>query len=141
VAVYDGRTVFGGTPARLVNDFFGLDPNLRTGITLAAGDFDADGFADIAVAAGVGGGPAVAVFSGKALLRNETVRLAEFVQGDAADRNGARVAVRDLNGDGRADLVGGGGGRVRGYLGSSLVGGGNPAAAFDLDPAAGIVVG
>ena len=140
VAVYDGKTLLAGKLTPLAADFFAFDSGLRSGLTVAAGDFDGDGFADLSVTPGVGGGPAVAVFSGKELTANRPTRLANFAQGDIADRNGARSSVRDINGDGEADLVVAGGGRVRGYLGSSLVPG-NPVLAFDLDPAAAAAAG
>ncbi len=102
---------------------------------MAAGDFNADGFADLVVTPNAGAGPTVAVFSGKELTANRPTPLATFTQGDAADRNGARATVRDIDADGKADLVVAAGGRVRGYLGKSLVPG-TPVAAFDLDSAA-----
>ncbi len=144
VAVYDGKSLLAGKPAPLAADFFAFDSSLRTGLTVAAGDFNTDGFADLAVTPSAGGGPVVAVFSGKELTAGRATTLAVFAQGDGADRTGARSTSRDINGDGKADLVVAAGGRVRGYLGSSLVSA-TPAVAFDLDPtaaaAAGVLVG
>ncbi|HEX4612698.1 MAG TPA: FG-GAP-like repeat-containing protein, partial [Urbifossiella sp.] len=59
VAVYDGRTVSGGTPARLVPDFFALDPTLRSGVFITAADLNGDGYADLAYGTGATGGPRI----------------------------------------------------------------------------------
>ncbi|MDB5314045.1 MAG: hypothetical protein JWO38_8247 [Gemmataceae bacterium] len=73
VAIFDGRTVLGGSPTRLVNDFFafpGADATtLRNGVFVAAGDFEGDGLADLAFGGGPGGGPRVVVLSGSLVGR------------------------------------------------------------------------
>ena len=144
VAIYDGKSLLAGKPAPLAGDFFAFDSGLRAGLTVSAGDFNNDGFADLAITPNVGAGPVVAVFSGKELTANRPTQLALFVQGDGASLTGATSSSRDIDGDGKADLLVAAGGRVRGYLGRNLVPG-TPVAAFDLDPAAaaaaGIVVG
>ncbi len=52
-----------------------------------------------------------------------------------------RVAVKNLDGDNRADLVvgsgSGAGSRVTGYLGKNIAASGTPAAQFDFDALAG----
>ena len=57
---------------------------------------------------------------------------------------GARVAAKDFDGDGRADVaVGSGAGspsRVRLYAGKDFAGGGEPGTHQDLDPLAGAVL-
>src|SRR6185312_604877 len=50
-------------------NFFGIgDPNFRGGARSAAGDVNADGVADMAVAAGFQGGPRIALFDGKTVF-------------------------------------------------------------------------
>jgi hypothetical protein len=52
------------------------------------------------------------------------------------------VAVKDLDGDGRADLVTAAGGRVVGYAGRVVADGGQPAEnEWDLGDLAGVYVG
>jgi subtilisin family serine protease len=105
VAGYDGLTL-GPAPRRLFNDFFAFDPNLRDGVFLAAGAMNADGFADLVIGAGAGGGPRVRVLSGQQLLANVQAPLADFFAGDPRGRAGVRVAVKHGDpGSPFADLV------------------------------------
>jgi hypothetical protein len=99
----------------LIANFFGInDPNFRGGARAAAGDINGDGFADVAVAAGFDGGPRVSVYDGKSLAAGKQVNLFNdlfiFDGPDATTlRNGAFIAIGDVNGDGFGDLIGGGG--------------------------------
>src|SRR5207248_1324751 len=74
------------------------------GVSVAAGDINADGFDDIIAGAGAGGGPNVIVFSGKdgSLLRN-------FFAYDSAFTGGVTVAAGDVDGDGRFEIITGAG--------------------------------
>ena len=153
VAVFEGKSVLAGAPVRLVSDFFafpGSDAtNLRNGAFVAAGDVDGDGFAELVFGGGPGGAPRVFILSG-ALVSTGQVDAAQaapvanfFVGGNPDDRGGARVAVTNRDGDGRADVaVGSGAGRpakVRVYLGKDFGGGGEPPA-LELEPFGGAVL-
>jgi Matrixin/FG-GAP-like repeat/FG-GAP repeat len=98
IHVYDGRT------GELMRQFFAYDPHFTGGCYVAAGDVNGDGFADIVIGADAGGGPNVAVFSG----RDNTV-LQDFFAYDMHFTGGVRVAVGDVNGDGYGDLICGAG--------------------------------
>ena len=117
-----------GSPARL--NFFAFDPSFTGGVTLAPADVNGDGFPDIVVGAGPGGGPRVSAFSGAGMMRGEATRVVDFFAGDPNRRGGARVAVKNLDGDNLGDLVvgagAGAGSSVTGYAGKTLVGNPTP---------------
>ena len=135
----------GKLPPKLTGDFFVFEQTLRNGVFVGVGDVNADGFADIVVGGGPGGGPRVQAISGKDLLApasKQTV-VGNFFVGDPANRDGVRLAVKDLDGDANADLVVGLGSagtpQVRAFAGkdcAATVAGPAPTAiaALDLNP-------
>jgi hypothetical protein len=98
VAVFDGAT------GQLVRTFFALEPAFTGGLSVAAGDVNLDGVADIIAAASAGGGPRVVVFDGKT-----GAELRTFFAFEPTFTGGVNVAAGDLNGDGRADVIAGAG--------------------------------
>ena len=110
---------------KLFNDFFAFEQTLRNGTYVAAADVNGDGKADLVVGGGPGGGPRVLVLSGTDLVNsNSQVAIANFFAGSDTNRGGVRVAARNLDGDGKAEVITGDGpggeGKVRIYSGSSL---------------------
>ncbi len=102
-----------GTTTTLAN-FLGIDDvNFRGGARAALGDVNNDGVNDLAVAAGFLGGPRTALFDGKTLLTTPTRLVSDFFAFPGSDavtlRNGVFVSIGDVNGDGFADLMFGGG--------------------------------
>ncbi len=144
VAAFDGKSL-ATTPVKIFGDFFAFEQALRNGIFVTAGDINGDGFADLIAGGGPGGGPRVLAFDGKSLLSNQYVNLANFFGGDVNSRGGIRVAVKNLDGDNRADLVvgsgSGAGSRVTGYLGKNIAASGTPPAQFDFDSISGFTGG
>ena len=135
VAMFDGTSLVDGAFTRKpFGDFFVFEQALRNGAFVAAGDVDGDGKAELIAGGGPGGGPRVTAFSGAGLLAGRQTPVANFFAGDPDDRGGVRVAVKDLDGDNRADLVTGSGARVRTYLGNRIATTPLPTLDFDAFP-------
>ena len=112
-------TVFDGHTFQLLASFYGMAPSFTGGVSVAVGDTNGDGRADIVVGAGAGGGPQVTIFDGSTLRL-----LASFYALSPSFTNGISVAVGDVNGDGIADIIvgagAGGGPQVTLFDGKSL---------------------
>lgn len=94
VRVYDGAT------GQFVRSFFAYDPSFRDGLNVAAGDVNGDGKADIVTSTRSGGAPHVKVFDG-----TTSTELMSFFAYDVGFTGGVNVAVGDVNGDGKADII------------------------------------
>jgi hypothetical protein len=93
VKVFDGRT-----GAELAS-FFAFGSQFQGGVTVAAGDTDGDGRAEIAVGAGVGGGPHVRVLRG-----SDLAAIADFMAYAPNFLGGVRVGMT-ADSSGRAMLL------------------------------------
>lgn len=155
IAVFDGKGLAAGSsaPRHLVADFFAFENTLRNGAFVTAGDVTGDGFADLVFGGGPGGAPRVRLFDGKQLLSATGfsslddiggAQKSNFFAGGADLRGGVRLALRDTNEDGKADLVTGSGegevSRVRVFLSANLLANIAPTPDQELDPFAGAVM-
>ncbi len=86
------------------SSFFAYNTNFRGGVVVAVGDINGDGIVDIVTGAGPGGGPNVRVFDG----RNNQLIL-DFMAYAPTFMGGVSIALGDVNGDGRLDIITGAG--------------------------------
>jgi hypothetical protein len=88
-------------PGVMPTTFRAYEPGFRGGVRVALGDLNGDGIDEIVTAPGRGRAPEIRVFSlqGESLPEYSTLA---YVSGMI---NGIQIAVGDVNGDGREDLV------------------------------------
>ncbi|PKM91329.1 hypothetical protein CVU82_01890 [Candidatus Falkowbacteria bacterium HGW-Falkowbacteria-1] len=88
----DGKPLIGG--------FFAYDKDFRGGVRVAVMDLDGDGTQEIITAAGIGGGPHIRVFNkdGKSIT-------AGFFAYEQTFRGGVSIAVGDIDGDGKKEII------------------------------------
>jgi glucose/arabinose dehydrogenase len=103
----------GGEPAVVVYDavsgvertrFLAYAAGFRGGVRVATGDVTGDGVEDIVTAAGPGGGPHVRVFDGVTFQE-----IGGFFAFSTGFTGGVNVALGDVDGDGRAEIITGAG--------------------------------
>jgi hypothetical protein len=139
LALYNGATLTSNGGPKFVGDFFVFEQTLRNGVFLTAGDVNGDGYADVMVGGGPGGGPRVFGLSGKDLTTTGTqTQVANFFAGDPNSRGGVRLTMKNLDNDTFSDIVigygTGAGSRVIGYRGVQVPTNGTPASiAFDYN--------
>jgi serralysin len=113
VNVYDAKT---GAMLGIINPF---GRGYTGGVSVATGDVTADGVEDIVVGSGRGMASTVKVFDGRTLKE-----VASFNGLASTFTGGMTIAVGDVTGDGRADIVVGAGlgsmSQVKVYSGSAL---------------------
>jgi RHS repeat-associated protein len=104
--------VFDGVTGEVIHNFYAFSPSFTGGVHLAAADFTGDRRAEIVVGAGYGGAPHVKIynFATKSVMDGP---LGNFYAFDPDLRSGVHVGTDlftgDVTGDGRADLLVGGG--------------------------------
>ena len=108
-----------GRPVEMTS-FFAFEPNFMGGVYVASGDINGDGFDDIIIGAGAGGGPRVKVIrGGSGYSMNSAIPLMDIFAFDPSFTGGVRVAAGN-----RDNVVGeevitaagyGGGPNIRSY--------------------------
>ncbi len=93
VRVFDGRS------GALISSFFPYSPSFSGGLSIAADDLNGDGRAEIIVGL-ASNGSAIRVFNGA-----NGVLIAGYYAFSPAFLGGVNVAVGDVTGDGRSDLI------------------------------------
>jgi hypothetical protein len=157
ITVWDGQSLANLQFKELIGAFYAFPDVLRNGTYVAVGDVNGDGYADIIVGAGPGGGPEVEVLSGATLLNQGATAavanpLTTFFAGDSTSRSGVNVVSKSLSGGLDSDILTGpgantsgenNGGLVTAYQGSVVAAGQanevNPLLSFD--PFEGLLTG
>jgi hypothetical protein len=80
------------------------DQNFKGGVKVALGDLNGDGYKEIVVGSGNGGGPHVRIFNGQGKLVDPG-----FFAYDQNFRGGVNVTCADLNNDGKDEIITGAG--------------------------------
>ena len=83
--------------------FYAYSPNFTGQINIAVGDVNGDGKQEIVTGTGSGGGPHVRVFNVEGYV------LSQFFAQDKNSRGGINIAVGDVNGDGKQEIITGAG--------------------------------
>lgn len=84
---------------QLLGQFFAYGANLRTGITIEAGDTDGDGRDEIVTGTENGAAPHIRIFDGNGSVEGQFYGFASRL------RNGVHIGVGDYDGDGVADIA------------------------------------
>jgi hypothetical protein len=115
ITIYNGNLLADGTPANsaIVASFFAFAPTFSGGVFIAEGS-SSSGQNWIAAGAGSGGGPQVVVWTVNAILAGAAAGtaptvLTSFYAFNSTFSGGVTVALGDVNGDGKLDVIAGAG--------------------------------
>ncbi|MFH1668187.1 MAG: putative glycoside hydrolase [Candidatus Komeilibacteria bacterium] len=88
----------------LINSFYPYTEKYNQGINMAVGDLNGDGWVEIVTGTERGGGPQIRIFNGVGKLINPG-----WFAYDEKFRGGVHVAVADVNGNGKMEIIAGAG--------------------------------
>jgi hypothetical protein len=100
----EATVVITDTRGRALRSWLAYRKEFKGGATVAIGDFDGNGLREIVTGPGKGGGPHIRSFK-----TDGSIWAGGFFAFDANTSGGARVAVGDVDGDGKDELVVGSG--------------------------------
>jgi hypothetical protein len=148
VRIWDGKALT-QQMLSMIGEFLAYDYRYFGGVFVSVGDVNGDGMIDIVTGTNGNGGPETKAFSGVNVLSSPTPTIVDdFFAYDPAFNGGDRVAVVDVNGDGKADIITGagpgGGPHVRifdGGTGNPLTNAFDSFMAFDPSFSGGVFVG
>lgn len=86
---------------KVLKSFFAYDTTMRTGVRVATGDIDQDGYDEIVTVPGPGAVPEIRVFDGDGNRKTT----GGFMALDGKFKGGAHIAIGDVNGDGKGEMV------------------------------------
>ncbi len=79
--------------------FLAYDKSFKGGVNVAVGDLNSDGKSEIITGAGIGGGPHIRIFNEQGKTLNS------FFAFDKSKRQGVKVSVGDMDGDGKIEIL------------------------------------
>jgi VCBS repeat protein/FG-GAP repeat protein len=111
VRIFDGASLAVSEIVQVAPSFLAYAPMMRYGVNVAVGDVNGDGFDEVIVSLDTGGHSKVRVWSGATIASNPDMpanklgTYQQFFANGLSSRDGIRVAARDIDGDGKAELI------------------------------------
>ncbi|MCE9563071.1 MAG: FG-GAP-like repeat-containing protein [Planctomycetes bacterium] len=111
LAIYDGAALAKKQAVTMRTSFLAFGSTVTVGANVTTGDVNGDGYDDLIVSQDAGGTSLVRVWSGADITANPTTLISnlrplqEFYANGTTNLSGIRVTTRDLDGNGKDELV------------------------------------